>query len=260
MDKLKEIIQTVGLDWSNIVVYWDSGTPLDYHFDIPPVTFLKFAYRDLQNHDDYGIVNAVTNAKRAIDCEVDKFITSLGYVPDKLPKNARDFSKRYCELYGDIKVHPKFRLLRSLGIAPITLISKIRDVRHLLEHRYQLPKANEASEAVEIAELFVCTLDFALNSFRDCIHIADNESNFQQDSLTSKLILNHQDGAFKVTGLTKKEKTNDTKISNTEDFYLELLRFVFAVGTDRNIDFALWDFLRAIEIDIPQNMVITKSI
>jgi hypothetical protein len=263
MEKLKKIIQTVGLDWSNTVIEWDSGSPLQYNFDVNPVTFLKFAYKDLQNRDNYGIVNAVTNAKRAIDCEVDKFTTSIGYSSDKLPKNVRDFNKQNNRLYESIKVPPKFQLLRSLGIAPITIICKIRDMRNLLEHQYQLPKESEASEAVEIAELFICTVEYALNNFRDMVWIYDNKNPFQEGHPINALLLNYDDGVFTVIGYKNGDKTNDINdiiIKNTNELFLELLRFVFAVGTDRNIDFALWNFLRLIEIDIQQNMVITKSV
>ena len=263
MNKLTEIINNIELDWSNTFIQWESGSPLEYSFDIHPVTFLKFAYKDLQNRDNYGIVNAVTNAKRAIDCEVDRFITSIGYTPDKLPKNARDFNKRYNQLYGSVEVPQKFQLLRSLGIAPITLISKIREIRHLLEHQYQLPKESEAAEAVEIAELFICAVDYSLNNFRDMVSIFDNEKELHEGHHTDALLLNYDDGAFTFIGYKNKKQINeinDIIIKNTDSLFLETLRFVFAVGTDRNIDFALWDFLHAAEIDIQQNMVITKSI
>lgn len=260
-DSFADIFRSCGIDWAKTITSWDSGQPLEYHYEVSPITFLKFAYRDLQNYDDYGIVNAITNAKRAIDCEVDKFINCIGYVPKKLPATVREFNKRYTQLYGNIAVKPKFILLRALGIAPITLISQMRDVRNLLEHEYQLSEYSKALEAVEIAELFVGTVDNALNNFRDLIYISNDKNSLFSPSNNNFLKLSYNDGTFTLNLYVSQEKKSlAVNVRKTEGLYLELLRFVFAVGMDRNIDFALWDLLNVTGIEIQQSQVITRNV
>lgn len=48
-------------------------------FEVTPEEFLNFAKMDYKDNSKKGLVGAVTNAKRAIDCQIDWIINYLGY-------------------------------------------------------------------------------------------------------------------------------------------------------------------------------------
>ena len=86
-----------------------------------PEDFINFAKADFFNSDKKGLVNALSNAKRAVDCAADGFIVAIGLTPDKLDKELGKEGLRY--LTADKAEGPlKFRLLQALGIAtPVSL-------------------------------------------------------------------------------------------------------------------------------------------
>ncbi|WP_072743125.1 hypothetical protein [Sporanaerobacter acetigenes] len=73
MNKLK-------IDWTNFFVEEDCRCYDDeLKFDISSKDFLIFAKGDYYCSTKQGLTNALSNAKRAIDCQVDWIISYLGY-------------------------------------------------------------------------------------------------------------------------------------------------------------------------------------
>ncbi len=75
---VKELITRVDLDMSRLYIEYQNGSSLVHDFDIIAEEFLEFAERDILNIGKYGLVNALSNAKRAIDCQVDKVLCCFG--------------------------------------------------------------------------------------------------------------------------------------------------------------------------------------
>lgn len=255
---LEDIIKAVGIDWTDTFISWSGGVDLDFEFDITPADFLRFANQDFQNKDERGITNAVTNAKRSIDCQVDRFLACLGYEPNTdLPQNVKDYIKHHSTLKEGVGIPQRLKLLRALEVAPSNLISRTRRIRHLLEHQYKLPTKTKASEAIEIATLFIGTLNNVLHTFIDGFDIGDEENIPQDDySLRENVVRVLSNGSyFKIVGRVKRQIIGECKISNTENQYLELLRLNIAIGIGGNVEDALFDLLKTINCDIPKNMV-----
>lgn len=130
--------------------YWmdpDSMQSLDFPFEITAKEFVLFANRDLQTEGKHGLANALSNAKRAIDCQVDAVTTTLGI------KKERSFPK-------------KAENLVKLGLMAPRVISRINQQRNYLEHEYKIPAKDRVEDAVDTATLFVELTQRIFRSFQ----------------------------------------------------------------------------------------------
>lgn len=116
-------------------------------YDMDPWEFLSFARQDLEEDSERGWINALTNAKRAIECRADELLTLL---------NFRCFSSRH--RWG---LAYKLQVLRTFNIsAPDILMHYITSKRNLLEHEYVRPREREQIRYVaDIVELFLKASD-----------------------------------------------------------------------------------------------------
>lgn len=139
---LKSIIDLLRDEGSTCHVHWEKVKL----YDIGPQEFLSFARQDLEEDSEKGRVNAITNAKRAIECRVDEILTL---------SNLKGFSSR--NRWG---LPYKLRVLRTLGVvAPGVLTEYIASKRNLLEHAYVRPSPEETRHLADITELFLSATD-----------------------------------------------------------------------------------------------------
>lgn len=170
--KLEDLKNLIKIKWNSFDIVlvnssWDTTTK----FDIEPCDFLSFSKDDYKIKDKKGLVGALSNAKRAIDCQVDWIISYLGY--DYLNFDAKKYPQIKVlidEFETGVSLHTdssiKLRFIQSLELAPIFLISKIRTIRNKLEHEYILPNEGEVREAIDVAELFInATQNVIVNKF-----------------------------------------------------------------------------------------------
>jgi len=115
-------------------------------FEIEADEFMKFAEADLQQETTQGLVNALSNAKRAIDCQVDTVLGCFGLLA------RRNFPQ-------------KINILNELGIVTPRIIKKVVKARNFLEHEYVNPEREQVEDAVDVATLFVVSLDKGLRNF-----------------------------------------------------------------------------------------------
>jgi hypothetical protein len=154
--KVKKFIESARLDWSELYFSPDGGSAYFSPFAMSPEVFLTFAKADFFNTDTKGLINALSNAKRAIDCQVDGFLVAIGFDPDKLDKQLGKEGVAHLPANQPGSNGPlKFRLLQALGFATPAIVSRIRRLRNLLEHEYKKPRRKEVSDAIDVAELFV---------------------------------------------------------------------------------------------------------
>ncbi len=118
---LKNLFEIQNLDLENVeIIKDDIGIDFEIELEIPPREFLEFAEIDLQESSRRGLVNSLSNLKRAIDAQVQVVLKAFNIQADKLKK-------------------PKITLLNDMGIVAPRIIKKIRDIRNILEHEYTLP-------------------------------------------------------------------------------------------------------------------------
>lgn len=140
---LKNIIDVLKSENSTCLAHWQKVKL----YDMDPWEFQSFAKQDLEDNSERGRINALGNAKRAIECRVDELLTLL---------NFRCFSASY--RWG---LPYKMRILKTFGIsAPNILLDYIAQKRNLLEHEYLSPKDPEQIRYVaDLAELFLSATD-----------------------------------------------------------------------------------------------------
>lgn len=166
--QLIDISNTLKFNWKSTYAATGGDAWLNHEFEIEPYEFLLFAEKDYSNEGLQGLVNSVTNAKRAIDCQVDKIITCFGYDPSiSLPSNAQQYIDNYQNKVGSIDATQKLKLLQSLDIVPSSLVTSMREVRNKLEHHYKAPEKNDALHIIDLAKLFIRSSDYVLKLFPD---------------------------------------------------------------------------------------------
>ena len=79
-------------------------------YDISAEEFLDFAENAIASETKEGIVNTISNLKRALDCEMDMFFESINV--------KRIFDKK------NLKFEKKSQFLADIGLFPIQTINK----------------------------------------------------------------------------------------------------------------------------------------
>jgi hypothetical protein len=157
--ELREYLATHAAVWRKPNLDAKGFSSFKYSTPVTPPQYLAFAEKDLRSSGPRGFVNALTNAKRAIDCSIFNLLSGIG-----LP-----------EPYG---FPSRLDLLQSLGLVAPRVIKKIVQLRNLLEHEYYLPKRAETEDALDIASLFVATLKphFSGGTYMESAWLADEGS------------------------------------------------------------------------------------
>lgn len=106
-------------------------------YDITAEQFLEFAKNAISFETKESIVNAVSNLKRAIDCEMDLFFESMNI--------KRIFDK------NNLKFEIKSKFFLDAGLLPTHSINKLNTIRNKLEHEYQMPQISDVRTYYELA-------------------------------------------------------------------------------------------------------------
>lgn len=110
-------------------------------FAIKPKDFIDIAKQDLNQDDERGLINALTNIKRAIECQIDSLLFYFGF-----SKIARD------RRWGFPK---KTRILQDIGILTPNILNSINSRRVRLEHFYESPEKERVEDAFDVGVLFI---------------------------------------------------------------------------------------------------------
>lgn len=229
--------------WNKFYAYFHDGFQQapETKFDIKPIEYLKFAKLNLQSMTKQSCVDAIGNIKRAIECQIDVLITSLGY-----DYKTFDSSEKYIEtknfLYQNYKgkdipgIIPKLKLLNILGLAPTILISSIRNLRNKMEHEYTIPTYKEANEAIEVAELFIysSTYKYEWTSTHILISNRDDFFNEKEDrchSSKSYIILSYtselkQNKCYIESNISEDEKYKII-LTPEDKYYIDIIYALF---------------------------------
>ena len=128
-----------GLVSSNVEMDAAGSTEVDSPFDLKAEDFLSFAEEDVKGDKDKDIINALSNAKRAIENRMDHLLYAFGY---PILEEHWNFPE-------------KIDMLNNLGIIAPRILRKINTIRNLLEHEYKLPNKAEVEDAIDVAILFL---------------------------------------------------------------------------------------------------------
>jgi hypothetical protein len=124
-------------------------------FEIAPRKFLAFAESDYKGKYSRQLVNALSNMKRALECQLDTMLYALG-LSHRSEKEQWSFRK-------------KAEMLSYLGILAPDVLKRINKRRNLLEHEYRAPEQAEVEDGLDIARLFIEYTDtFLGNMYSRC--------------------------------------------------------------------------------------------
>lgn len=146
--EVKDIIQIILLT-DEIECDCSSGSDISIPiYDISSEEFLDFAENAIAFETKEGNVNAISNLKRALDCEMDMFFESINI--------KRIFDKK------NLKFEKKSQFLADIGLFPIQTINKLNFMRNKLEHEYRTPEIYDLYTYYELVWSVVRILDLYL--------------------------------------------------------------------------------------------------
>lgn len=125
-----------------------ANKPIESKTHLSPRQFLKFASEDIKESiTERGLVNCLSNCKRAIDSQLDGLIDQLGYLP----------------ICRQEKWHfpKKIEFIKGFGVIAPRILKKINKLRNKLEHEFKIPSKSNAEDALDIALLFVSYSEMA---------------------------------------------------------------------------------------------------
>jgi hypothetical protein len=152
-------------------------------FDTNPWDFLSYCRQDLNDDSERGIANALSNAKRAIECRVDEILALI---------NLTYFASKH--RWG---LPYKLQVIKTFGIsAPDVLISYITSRRNILEHEYIKPKdIEEIKYIADITELFLSASNSIINNGYITSVEFENEKRFEKKPIDKYKVqfINYED-------------------------------------------------------------------
>lgn len=168
---LKDFFQNINYDWDNCKIELGSGIQIlkteFEEFEITPSEFLNYAHLDFSLSDNHGYINALTNVKRAIECQCEIIHSSFGLS------------------YRNLSFPKKIINLKKMGISPSMIFKNINNIRVGLEHFYKRPDPERVEDAIQVAELFLDVTNYSLTSFWDeyTLYQQNEENLYIEDKL-----------------------------------------------------------------------------
>ncbi|MGF6152219.1 hypothetical protein QFZ84_003208 [Pseudomonas fluorescens] len=167
---IKEFCLAHEFDMSKCAVDSGGGSFTMTELKTSPVEFLNLAEDDFERGGLSTLINATTNAKRAIVCQLDQLLISFGYPSLKW------------------NVPKKIERLRALGLLAPSLLRKVVDMRNILEHEYKAPDLQSVEEALDVASLFVMSASAMFIPFDDVLEFSLPESSVRDSSVTHIIV------------------------------------------------------------------------
>ena len=192
---------------NSIRVGWGSES-IDTSFETMPCEFIKYAEIDLKSNMEHKYINALSNAKRALDCQADRFMKLFGFYEESQNKR-----------WG---FPAKVEMIQKFEIITPRVLSKINKKRNLMEHQYIKPQQEQVEDFIDIVNLFLLSTDKYVNNFVkkvDYLNEIDNkyenlaEIQFVINSITSEILISdYSDNLINI------------KISKNDNRYIDILK------------------------------------
>lgn len=183
---------------------------LSFPYDIQGDDFSNFSNRDLESDGSHGLVNALSNAKRAIDCQVDAILKTFKI------KKKRGFPG-------------KVEQFNELGLVAPRILNRVIRQRNYLEHEYVLPDRERVEDAVDTATLFVAVTNRIYRMFPQEISIGEGDEMggiIQYDHNCMNLSFDEKNGKISVKGYFEGEDVLSESYSSENREYILLLRLI----------------------------------
>lgn len=203
--KLQDIVTFLDrpeITWSDV----RDSTKLPW--DITPTEYIEFSQLDIGGTDKRSIINALSNAKRALECQLDSLMLTFGF---------GSVSDRW-------NVPKKLEVLKDIGIIAPRILAKINRHRNDMEHEYTCPKHDVVADFVDVVALF-------LQATR--VHIYDRQCELEfWDEVGAELDVSWITGGLRVTpaGALKNETPLEILATDEMDYRCLLGAIIRCVG------------------------------
>ena len=121
---------------------------LNRPFVLRPDDYIRFAEKDLESDVTHRYINALSNTKRALDCQIECILYTIGI------RNRRWDSPK------------ELSVLQSIGLMSPIILNKINRMRNLLEHEFETPIPAKVTDALDTVILFVAYTNAKMENFR----------------------------------------------------------------------------------------------
>ncbi|MFD1161817.1 MULTISPECIES: hypothetical protein [Hwangdonia] len=252
---LKESLKVTKLDLTNLVFMPGSGSGSEHSkFEISPKDFLRFSKLDFHSNNSQGLINSLTNAKRAIDCQIDETLSVLGIDFQDIPKQSEEIVSL---MEFNIDLPYKLKLIQALNLAPAYIVAKARTLRNKLEHYYNLPSKEEVQESIDIAELFIRSIEGKTKILEDEFYITDSKNRTDLWEFNSGLSFGFDkiNKSFRIIPTKKKVHLDSFKVDYKNVEYYGLLRLMLSIDDDFECLKSLQLIMNLIEHEIPINKI-----
>jgi hypothetical protein len=204
LESLNKILENY--EWDTIGAW--NANDIEIPFQINSADFLNFAKNDLLIDDLHHQVNAFSNTKRAIECQIDSLLIRFG-----LFKKSKNDKWRFPQ---------KMDMLNEIGIVSPEILRKINRHRNLLEHEYSIPNRENVEDAIDVASLFSkYTEKFLFNALTD-FELYNNQKEW------CWVIFDYKNGKFTF----KENKWNNQiicEIDQKNDEYIAYLKWFTSI-------------------------------
>lgn len=262
MDDLLDLVRKVKLDFSKTIVEEKTARGGIGYFPLVPKDFIKYAKEDFKLNNEKGLINSLSNAKRAIDCQIDTLLYRFGITYDKFNSTSEDIIKLSEDIPLDLPY--KLQLVQALKFSPSYLISKVREERNKMEHSYQIPDKKLVREAIDIAELFILSCESRTNYVDD--DFLFSSSNFlykEEDSeylgcynrkYKNKIEIDYSysDRKLNLNFFIDNKEFQNISLTKQSSSYYFLIRMIITSGNPDDFLESFKLFLRFLEHPIPQ--------
>jgi len=181
-------MKNIAISESRIEDHWfDQYTWSNIHYStsLTAGAYLQFARADLLGGiSERNLINAASNAKRALHLEVETISKALG----------ADYSKKKIGNFPQ-----RLEFLVKCGILGPSILEKTNALRNSIEHEYYVPKVEEVKDFIDITSLFIeatkfyrlrypCEVDL-FDAWDDTLvhRIASIRTSLQQGELTFEI-------------------------------------------------------------------------
>lgn len=271
----EELVKKINrFDWTKSIIFYDIDEDVTslfskQKFQIDAKNFLSFAYEDYASGTLRGKVNALSNAKRAIDCQIDTILSAFGYNLTQTfsEKIFADFVQNYQDQNKPFQASPKLKLLHAIDIAPFNLLEKLRKIRHDLEHEYRLPeKEDNIQDIIDVAELFIGYSENLLRNFIEFYFFSDTKEYLSDEDYDDsdvdykrgiKITYDNQNNTFIFDGYDNSQYLGNAIIDINNEFYLSLLKLHIALtkGKVKSFNEAYLSLFRVFKCPTPEQYI-----
>ncbi len=174
MKELNDLISHVGLDAAKVIKLISGGGSINHSFNVEPEEFLEQAELDFESGGKGALLNAITNAKRAIHGQIDKTLISLGFDPLRW------------------KTYRKIETFVELGFVAPRILNRVNRARNILEHEYTAPTLEQVEDSLDLAALFISATSRHLESFEHEFILGNYNEQTDEYSFQRQLSFNFQ--------------------------------------------------------------------